>query len=93
MQQTFKEYVLMELGGTSTISPSSSIEDFEKDNGLNDNDGEKFARALKARYLGHRYNLYWFDDLKTGSAYVAKDFQSALQKREDLWNRFKHPAN
>ena len=90
--RNFLEFLSEELGEESTTSPSSSHPHIEEDDTLNDEDGEKFARALKAQYLGNNSGFYWFNDNLTDSSYIAKDFQHALYKRNLLWKKFGHPT-
>jgi hypothetical protein len=78
----FMDFLKEELGNKVLSSSSIDIE------------GSKIAKALDARYLGFKHDFYWFNDNRTDSSYIAKDLQSALQKRNDLWKNFGiHPQN
>lgn len=98
---SFKDFVQSELEEQTTSSSSTSKIDSQKefdlmadeDAKLSDEEGEKIALALKAKYLGHNYGYYWLNDNFTGSAYLIKDFQHGLKKREVLWANFKRPRN
>jgi hypothetical protein len=49
------------------------------------------AKILNLRYLGISKsfpNLWWFEDKKTKSSFVAKDFEDARDKQQKMWERF-----
>jgi hypothetical protein len=81
---SFSDYLLEVLGGTSTISPSTTS--------MSEIEGKRIARDLGAKFLGISDGLLWLNDNRTDSSYVAKDFQTALQKRSELWKKFGYTA-
>ena len=80
----FNDYLMEVLGGMKIIPPRSSIDVTPEI----DQEGKRIARTLNARYMGFNYNLFWLNDNKTDSSYVAKSFEDAIIKRDILWKRF-----